>query len=52
MSIKKSKKIIEQLMSNENIDVLHILGSDKSYNQIDRDRFNTSFVSKDEACKL
>lgn len=39
-------------MSNENIDVLHFLGSDKSYNQIDRDRFNTSFASKEEACKL
>lgn len=52
MSIKKSKQNIEQLISNENIDVLNFLGSGKSYNQIDRDRFNTSFVSKEEACKL
>lgn len=51
MSIKKSKKNIEQVMSNENIDVLHFLGSGKSYNQIDRDRFNSTFVSKEDACK-
>lgn len=37
MSIKKSKKNIEQVMSNENIDVLHFLGSGKSYNQNDTD---------------
>lgn len=51
MSIKKSKKNIEQVMSNKNIDVLHFLGSGKSYNQIDRDRFNSTFVSKEDACK-
>lgn len=38
-------------MSNENIDVLNLLGSGKSYNQIDRDRFISTFVSKDEARK-
>lgn len=38
-------------MSNENIDVLHFLGSGTSYNQIDRDRFNSTFVSKEDACK-
>lgn len=39
-------------MSNENIVVLHFLCSDKSYNQNDRDIFNTSLVSKEETCKL
>lgn len=32
-------------MPNKNIGVLYYLGSGQFYNRIDRDKFNTSFVS-------
>lgn len=39
-------------MPNKNIGVLYFLGSGQFYNRIDRDNFNTSFVSREEVRKI
>lgn len=39
-------------MPNKNIGVLYFLGSGQFYNRIDRDKFNTSFVSREEVRKI
>lgn len=38
-------------MPNKNIGVLYVLGSGQFYNRIDRDKFNTSYVSREEVRK-